>query len=346
MRLGLAFLVLVSHGIKFAGNEDDPLGRLVGPAPLTGTGVDLGTVAVDGFFVLSGFLITRSYLTSASWKRFLWHRALRILPAFWVCLLVTAVIVAPLASLAERGGVSDFPLVGPDSALSYVWHNAALRMNQQSIGGLLDGNVNGSLHTLFFEFLCYLGLTVLGLLGVLSRRPVLVLASVGVCWAAAATDLLTSGALTGGDEEHLGRALLLRFTLMFIVGSAVERYAGHIAAGGAATLAGCAVVVAAFIWVDLYLLLAPFGLALVLLPLGARTGLAKVGARRDLSYGLYVYAWPVQALLAEAGVTSAGLIAYLSTCLLIALVLALLSWNLIESKALAAKSWTPRLHRG
>lgn len=342
MRLGLATAVLVSHGIKFNGSEDDPLGRLAGDARLSGTGVDIGTIAVDGFFVLSGFLITASFLTSSSWKRFMWHRFLRIFPAFWVCLLVTAAVFAPLAALLENGSATAFPVVGSESAASYVVNNAALRLRQEGIGDLLNGQFNGSLHTLFFEFLCYLGLAVLGVLGILRRRTMLVLACAALVWAAAAIDLTTGGVLTGGGD-HDSRELLLRFVLMFLAGAACQRYAAHVPVGAASLLLGLPLLVASIVWVDLYLLLAPLALAVLLLPLGARPELSRVGRRRDLSYGLYVYAWPVQALLLAASVPEdTGLLPYLLLSLVLALGLAVLSWYGIEARALSAKSWSPR----
>src|SRR4051812_9672898 len=92
LRLLLAGLVLLSHSLKLHGGYD-PLGRLTGGA------VDLGTMAVDGFFALSGFLITRSYFNSPSFGRYLWRRCLRIFPGLWVCLLVTTFIFLPLAQL-------------------------------------------------------------------------------------------------------------------------------------------------------------------------------------------------------------------------------------------------------
>src|SRR5680860_1841505 len=58
LRLGLAFCVLLSHSIKFSTDGEDFIGSW------TGTAVDLGTMGVDGFFALSGYLIVGSYLSS------------------------------------------------------------------------------------------------------------------------------------------------------------------------------------------------------------------------------------------------------------------------------------------
>jgi len=331
LRLALATSVLVSHGIKFAGSEDDPLGRL------TGTKADLGTVAVDGFFILSGFLITRSYLTTASLPRYLWHRCLRILPGFWVCLLVTAAVFAPLASLIEHGRPLDFALTGQDSALSYVRNNAAVQMRQFTIDGLLGGEAfNGSLYTLFYEFVCYLLLAAVGALAILRDRPGLVVLLTGACWSAALVDVVTDGALTGG----VGRELMLHFMLMFFVGASFWLYRHRVPLGTAPALVAAMLLAAAFVWAEAYLLLAPVALGLLLLGAGANPALSRVGRRRDLSYGLYIYAWPVQVLLLGLDVPAAGLAPYLLLSLGLALGLALVSWHAVEAHALAAKSWT------
>ncbi|HEY5879949.1 MAG TPA: acyltransferase, partial [Nakamurella sp.] len=146
LRLGLALLVLVSHTIKLHGGQDqDPVGRV------TGGIVDLGTIAVDGFFALSGFLIARSYLHSPSVGRFLWRRFLRIMPGFWVCLLVTAAVLLPLSQLLQFGTMAGFPLTGELSVAGYVVNNWGLFIRQFYVSGLMGGEpVNGSLYTLFY----------------------------------------------------------------------------------------------------------------------------------------------------------------------------------------------------
>ena len=80
-------------------NLPDPLVAGPGVAPANGG----GSLAVDAFFVLSGFLVARSYLQLHSVGRYAWHRALRILPGFWVALVVTAAIVAATAHANVAG---------------------------------------------------------------------------------------------------------------------------------------------------------------------------------------------------------------------------------------------------
>ena len=82
-RLILAFLVLVAHGYYIVGRDDSP----------GFNGENLGGWAVIGFFVISGFLITRSRFRTDP-GTFLVHRIGRIMPAFIVCLLLTATVLS------------------------------------------------------------------------------------------------------------------------------------------------------------------------------------------------------------------------------------------------------------
>lgn len=347
LRLGLAALVLVSHAYQFQTGKPDPV------AQWTGGSVDLGTMAVDGFFALSGFLIVRSYLNSPSLWRYLWRRCLRIFPGFWACLLVTAFILLPIAQLMQYGTLGGFPLTGDASATSYLTSNAALFIQQFDVRGLLDGQpVNGSLYTLFYEFLCYLGVAVLGVVGVLRRRVWLVLPLVAVLCGVVITELATGGALTGG---HVARQVLLRFGLMFVAGAVAQLWAHRVPLGTlgglvAGAVLALALVAAASVGSDpgstmAYLLLAPAAVAYLMLLAGASTRLQRIGARRDLSYGLYVYAWPMQVLLLLVGAAGWFLPIYLAASLLLGLGMAFLSWTFVEAPALALKSWTPGRRR-
>jgi peptidoglycan/LPS O-acetylase OafA/YrhL len=342
LRLLLAGLVLLSHTLKLHGGSD-PVGRF------TGGNVDMGTMAVDGFFALSGFLIAGSFVTSPSTGRFLWRRCLRILPGFWVCLLVTAAVLLPLAQLLEYGTLAGFPLRGEESVLSYVTANALLFIQQFEVRGLFgDGAVNGSLYTLFYEFLCYLGIAALGAAGLLRRRTWPLLASGALVWLFAVHQLLTGGAVFAGSDTL---SIAARFGIMFLAGAIAHRLAdrvplGRIGGAVAAVVLVQAVVLASFAGADpastlVYMVVAPPAVAYLVLLAGCSPRLRAVGARRDLSYGLYVYAWPTQQLVLLVGAAAWPVAVYGSVSLGIALLLAWASWTWVESPALRLKSWTP-----
>lgn len=346
LRLVLAGIVLVSHTLKLHG-EGDPLGRL------TGGSVDMGTMAVDGFFALSGFLIVGAFLNSPSTGRFLWRRCLRILPGFWVCLVVTAALLLPLAQLIQFGTLAGFPLTGEESASSYVLANAAMFIQQFEVRGLLEGeSVNGSLYTLFYEFACYLGVAVLGVVGLLRRRTWPLLVVGGLVWAFVVLQLLTGAGVYGSSDTL---SIAVRFGSMFLAGAIAHRLADHIPLGRvggvvAALVLVQAVTLAVFAGEDpagtlVYLTVAPPAVAYLVLLAGSSPRLRAIGARRDLSYGLYVYAWPVQVLVLLAGAAAWPVVAYGIVSLGLALLLAWASWTWVESPALRYKSWTPAFLR-
>ncbi len=325
LRLVLAATVLVSHSWGFVRDEDDPLGQLTG-------GPEAGEVAVDGFFLLSGFLITRSRQRARSTGRFLWHRLLRILPGFWVCLAVSAVILGPLLWLLERDTLAGYPWTGPDSALTYVAANSLLRMRQFNIGDLNGGGaLDGSLHTLFFEALCYLMIGFLGAMGLLRRRRAAVLGLAAACLA-----LVAVGAVSGTDR--LTDTYLLRFTSMFLVGAALFLYADRVPLNRPLLGASCCLLAIALAAPASYLPLAPVPLAYLLLWVGTGRRLMRVGSRRDLSYGMYVYSWPLQLLLLELGVGDDSVAVNIVASIALSAAVAVASWHLVESPALALKS--------
>ncbi len=346
LRLVLAGLVLISHTLELHGGVD-PLGWI------TGYGVDMGTMAVDGFFALSGFLIVGSYLNSPSTGRYLWRRCLRILPGFWVCLVVSTVVLFPLLQLLEFGTLDGFPLTGESSALSYLVDNSTLFIRQFEVTGLAGGEpLNGSLYTLFYEFLCYLGVAALGALGLLRGRTWPLLAVTAVVWLFALSQLLTDAPVYGQSNTV---SIALRFGSMFLAGAVAHLLAHRIPMGWTGGLAAVGLLVAALALGRLaggdpasllvYILVAPPAIAYLVLLAGSSPHLHRVGARRDLSYGLYVYAWPVQVLLLTAGAAAWPVVLYGAASAVIATLMAWASWTWIESPALRLKSWTPRRTR-
>lgn len=321
LRLALAGAVAVTHAMQLA----------LGWQPSIG-GTEVGALAVDGFFVLSGFLITASWLRLRSPGRFVWHRALRILPGFWTCLLVTALVVAPLLAVLN-GGSASAVLTGPGSATTYVLHNAGLFMAQFGIAGLPaatpDPVVNGSLWTLFYEALCYAAVFGLGVLGLLRRRPLLVVAGVAALQLATAAQEATGTTLLPG--ENLPRLLLL-----FALGAAAHLVADRVPVTPVALAAAGATLVAGLLLLDDYRALGAPGFALLLLVVAARLPW-RPRLRRDLSYGAYVWHWPVALLVLSTPLAAAPFVVVLLAVLGGTALVALASWHLVESPALRLK---------
>ncbi|SDT00505.1 Peptidoglycan/LPS O-acetylase OafA/YrhL, contains acyltransferase and SGNH-hydrolase domains [Nocardioides scoriae] len=296
---------------------------------------EIGAVAVDGFFVVSGFLVTASFVRLGSLRRYAWHRALRILPAFYVCLVLTTFVLAPAISALQGAG----PLAvyrGEGSALDYLVHNAGLMIRQFTIDTLPPttpggGNVNGALWTLFYEALCYGLVAVLGLLAVLRRRRWLVLAALAVLQAALLAQEL--GLFTLPVEN------LPRLVFVFLLGAAAHLWADRIRISRPLLLLALATFVASVLLLEDYRAVGGVAFGYVVVHAVVRLPLRQEPAY-DLSYGTYIFHWPLSVLALSAGVGVLPLPLVLLVCLGTTGVAALLSWRLVEAPALRLKSAT------
>src|SRR5581483_9087684 len=150
LRLAFALAVVFSHSFVLGGFGQDPL------AWYSHGQIRIGEMAVMCFFVVSGFLITGSALRQPSIGRFALNRAARIMPGFWAVQLLTVFVLTPAVMIAHYGsdiGYFDSIVIGPNSATSYLWKNAAFRMLQYPITNLFHRNpggdaINGSLWSL------------------------------------------------------------------------------------------------------------------------------------------------------------------------------------------------------
>lgn len=330
MRLLLAAVVAVTHALAIGFDHQPAVGRAY-----------YGDLAVDGFFVLSGFLVTRSYLSLDHLPRYLWHRFLRIMPGFWVCLLVTALVVAPLTAVlvgAPAAAVFD----GPSSAWTYLASNSPLLMRQFGIDGAYGGeSINGSLWTLFYEGICYVLVAGLGVLGWL-RRPVVV-----ALLAAGLTTVLTAVALGLLPQPPLVVENIVRLTLLFLIGSAAHLYAHRVPVHvGLALLAAAALTASLLLLPDHRALVGAWAFGYLCVYLMVRLPLRWAPAT-DVSYGLYMYHWPVLAVLALLGLGAAGEFVFVVLGVGAAAAVALLSWRWVEAPALRRKdaAWVGRLGR-
>lgn len=300
-RLGLALMVVVSH-----------VAASFGPEPLLAEShgrTSLGFLAVIGFFALSGFLLAGSR-ERTSVAAFLRNRALRIVPGYWLALgfsMLVATLCASMRSVTiEPGAVAAW--VTPRLVFLGGAEDGAF---SAAIGA---GQVNSSLWTLGVEVLCYL---------VLAATPRRWLRPVAV----GALVLLWAWELAPGLAGP-GTVLMLTFTL----GAAAWLWREWIP-----MTAWTAALAAAMTLLALAANLFPVAIVLATY---AGIGLAWLPFRieRDLSYGVYVFARPIETLLSVAGLAAAGLPLLLAGTILAVLLLAFMSWTLVEKPALSLKS--------
>jgi peptidoglycan/LPS O-acetylase OafA/YrhL len=308
MRLAAAMLVIFHHGFVLAGHAPPVLGAIK----------DLGGLGVGIFFVISGYLIAASFERSADIGVYLAKRVLRIAPALIVMLLLTAFVLGPLITTLSTGAY----LTRPEPWL-YVVRNTLLYPVTYALPGVFEHNpfpvaVNGSLWTLRLEFTCYLGIALLGAGRALKGAVV-----AGLALAAAAAFLVIEHVLPNGAGGEALRLIDLaaRNGFLFLAGAWFHlrgRKPGRWETGVSAVL------LLTPVWI--------LGLPAVVLALGHVRG-PKLPA--DISYGLYVYAFPIQQVLASLGWLT------FPASLLATLPLAIMSWYLVEKPALTLKRRLP-----
>lgn len=310
-----------------------------------------GGAAVGGLFFLSAFLITRSRLRGSSTPRFLWRRMLRIVPGFWLALLVTAFVFAPIAWAYERGSLDGFadPRV-ENSPLTYFFANMLLVLQQHDIAGLgasspyptLHGGFewNGSAATLAYGVGAYLLVAVLGVAGALRHRVVAGVVAVAII-AFAVLQSLGAGDVTQVAALFRDSRVLV-LAAPFAFGILVALFEDRIPVNGA--LAFVAGAVAAYTFVaGGWLVIGQYAFCYALIWFAIRvTRLARWTKLGDFSYGIYLIAWPLMQLAAVFGLPAQGRIVYYLVILAGCHAYAFLSWHLIEKPAIGLRDWYPR----
>lgn len=339
VRLVLAFLVLVSHAWPLGGFGGEPR------SPLTPRYLTLGGFAVAGFFGLSGLLVGRSALTRST-RAYARARIVRIAPAYWTALAVGGFVVGGLGWIHARGSLAGFLTIQPGGPVTHVLRGA-LFPAQFSFGlnGVFitdtpygratgDSFVNGSLWTLPPEIRCYV---VIGVVAIAARR-------FGGSRSVAAAWFLT-GALAvaywvreGPVDFVVGPYVdqqLVMFVFIFLSGALVGVWAHRIRLFGPVPLVALAIGLLAG-HSSLFLSEHVGGAMLVLILPPIAAVLEPIGRLLhgvDLSYGLYLYAWPVQQLVAMYALADRPL-AFIVLATIGASALAAASWFVVERPAM------------
>lgn len=296
MRVLAALLVVVSHTYPLSGRP--PL-RIMGVE-------DLGALGVSVFFVISGYLVTGSYQRDP--KSYLVKRLLRIEPGLIASLIVTVIL---LGFLTTAPAAEYWP-----RAALYVLRNALLYPATYELPGVFQSVpvpnvVNGVLWTLRLEFSFYLVL-------MLIRARLSLVAALGA--GCAAVWLYMTFAHPDWAQSQITRITFLgsRNGLLFFAGAALylARWKPPLWLAGVSLAA--------------FPIIGPLALPTAVL------GLVRPGKLpADLSYGIYIYAFPVQQVLAAYGRLN------LATAVLAVLPFAALSWFLVERPAMQLKPRGP-----
>lgn len=305
-----ALMVLFSHHFVLSGLEEPGIAGYN----------SLGGIAVIAFFSISGLLITQSYLNSRSFNDYLSKRVARIFPALILCAFVMTYI---------GGGWFAEGYTGSSSALIDFLRISAF--GRADIAPITDGFIfgesfNGSLWTLKIEFGFYLLLAVALASYRRALMPWALLAAFGLATYIFGNNL--SGALAAKLAVYSAAGIA------FFAGAVIAFHKQRFSDKRVQVLTlvvGVALVLAS-IGTALAGVLATLGFCLATLSIGLMYVDKSIRGRFDISYGIYLYAFPVQQLVINK--TSLGFVPSMLLSALIVITLAIASWRLVEQPAL------------
>lgn len=318
LRFIFASLVIFSHAIELKdGNRSNEILTY-----LFGT-LSFGELAVDSFFILSGFLISKSWIERPNIASFLKSRILRIYPGFIASSLVCVLIIGPL--YAESPYFSNFNLRG------YI--RSVIFLSDPNISNIFTNSfypvVNGAIWSIFIELCCYVLLMLFGASSLLSRRFPWLLLTLGVI------SVYVLNRLNVINISWTG--LYIRCGMFFCVGGCFYLYKDQISwkkkyAVTAVFLSMLflfnfilAEVALAFLWGYSIIYFANNG-----------TRFLAFNKLPDISYGIYLYAWPINKIIYQEAPNTNPCTCMLMT-LMASMLIATISWYVVEKPFLNLK---------
>ena len=338
LRLAAALAVFASHGVF--------LYALRLPVPFAGH--SLGSLSVYVFFFISGYLVCQSWVRAPAWRVFWVKRLARIFPGLVVAVVFSVVVVG--------WAVTTLPTAqywsAPGTWLNLA-NNAAGLATVQTLPGVFESNpfartVNGSLWTIRYELMMYGVLAVLAWIG-RGCRWVYPAAAVmlAALWGCARLGRWDAALEAGGGwwAEVFRWQDFCGFGVPFFLGSTFAVFAVRVRHWmgvaallpiGGALWAGSDAVRQLAVWS--LVALGTFYMAHAAVPVQAGAGGGR--GRVDLSYGVYIYAFPVQQAVTQWSLQHGWpLWACMATSLALVLALAWGSWFTVERPWIA---WAQR----
>ncbi|MES2547044.1 MAG: acyltransferase [Pseudomonadota bacterium] len=324
LRLLLATLVIVAHSAEIL---DQNRSREI-LTNIFGT-ITFGELAIDGFFLISGYLILKSFLSSTTLTSYLLKRVLRIYPGFIVASLFCIFVLIPLS-----GEIHLLFNTSPSDWFSTI--RRMLTLETPQVRNTQYSTLNGAMWSIWLEFVCYLCIPMVYMSKFNKPKTYAVLAVLMLLiflftqisgkniWLPYVrldmhhSSRLMFGFLIGGlfyllrDKVVWSKQLTIISALLLLI-SLNFKYTAEV---GLMTFGA-------------YLL---FNFALNF----KNKFLNSIGGKVDISYGVYLYAWPVQIYVIKY-YPQVNLYVLMLITLITASVLGYLSWSFVEKPFMQLK---------
>jgi peptidoglycan/LPS O-acetylase OafA/YrhL len=331
LRIGLAFSVIVTHSTSTSYGFD------ADKAIWSGLPSIYMHAILPMFFALSGFLVAGSLERCPTLISFYGLRILRIVPALFVEVVMSALIFGPILSRLDMSAYfADIKF--------YTYFLNIVGDIHYFLPGVFTDNpipfaVNYQLWTVPFELECYLALGALAVVGIMANRKLLLAVVIlgQALWGYEALKHSESGAQVGATGPLL--------VLAFLTGVLFYLYRNEIKLKPYLLALACLASAG--------LMLLPYGVYYSVVPATYVTvylGLTNPKKPRfifdgDYSYGLYLYGFPIQQAFASLGPWAQHWYLNLAVSASGALAVAYFSWNYIEKPALALRRLLPGIER-
>lgn len=327
IRFLAATLVIFSHAYPLTSHEGEFLLKL------SNIQWSMGSMAVAIFFIISGFLVTQSFDRSSNLVKFIKARILRIFPGLIVAVLFGAFVIGPI--------VTTLPLkeyMTNSGTYNYLKTIFLFPMHWLLPGvfehSSFDKSINGSLWTIPFEILSYVVVAILGVIGLLKNKKVVLLLFV--------LFMYIKKYLIMYVPDDFGLVYLPSFFDLFpffSAGMVMYLYRDKIVLNKWYAMISLLILIISLKFGGFIDAFTIFGTYLIFyIAYNKKIKLNNFAKHGDLSFGIYIYAFPIQQTVTYLFGGKVSVLLNIVISLPIILVLAYLSWNLVEKQALKLKN--------
>ncbi|WP_125766778.1 acyltransferase family protein [Lapidilactobacillus wuchangensis] len=319
IRFFAAILVVWFHSFPLTGvgNEHEIISRM------TRMQTTAGAVGVMVFFIISGFLITMSFDRTKDLGRFLKARVLRIMPAYIVVILLSIFVLGPLLTTLP---INKY-FAHPETRQYFI--NLSLKNMRYTLPGVFNKNIypnaiNGSIWTLWYEFVTYLVVALLGITKLLRKETSVVLY------------LVCLGLIVFHYPNYY---YYFYFGLFFSAGMIFYQWREKIILNGKLAIVAVLILIAGVYFKQVIPAASIGGSYLIFyLALGPVPKFPNFTKYGDLSYGIYIYSFVIQQALMSIFSNNLSQMENFLLAVPLSMAFAFASWHLIEKRCIKLKN--------